>query len=242
MIEIYAIKDKQLLQEIDKIKAIMITLATTPSIDLTYKDQYKEIRQIIGQGLAERGLEDTNYFYDLIQWQGKWSSGDLPTYNDRRKFVKELYAPIIEHISNQRLFDNIEISGKPTGWTEVDRKITEIKKTLSTATNTEQYQSIGLICRDTLIALAQEAFDPSKHSIPAGTKKADVNTIIPAIINAEMSESSDERIRSYVRSTWQLVNHLQHKSTADYRLALLNVTATLAFVQIVAIITGKFDR
>ena len=44
---------------------------------------------------------------------------------------------------------------EPTGWTRVDRNVTEVRKRLETATMEEQFQAVGLLCRETLISLAQ---------------------------------------------------------------------------------------
>ena len=52
---------------------------------------------------------------------------------------------------------------EPTGWIRVDRNVTEVRKRLETATTEEQFQAVGLLCRETLISLAQSVYDAQLH-------------------------------------------------------------------------------
>lgn len=46
-----------------------------------------------------------------------------------------------------------------TGWTRVDRNIDKIVKALAQANNEEDYQTVGLLCREAITSLAQAVYD-----------------------------------------------------------------------------------
>lgn len=59
---------------------LMIAVATGgPRIQLK-NDEYKERRGLIYEKLQSLGKCDPNPFEDLWAWYGRWSSGDLPSY------------------------------------------------------------------------------------------------------------------------------------------------------------------
>ena len=51
----------------------------------------------------------------------------------------------------------------PIGWQRVDRTMDRIRKLLATASTEEQFQEVGVLCRDGLISLAQAVFDSERH-------------------------------------------------------------------------------
>lgn len=64
----------------------------------TVNGEYKERRDRIQTALDRLGLDDPNPFGDLWTWHGKWSSGDLPSYQSRGEFISALYSPLIEQL------------------------------------------------------------------------------------------------------------------------------------------------
>lgn len=48
-----------------------------------------------------------------------------------------------------------EVAAEPTGWEKVDRQRQEARLRLDTARNEEQFQVVGLLCREVLISTAQ---------------------------------------------------------------------------------------
>lgn len=53
------------------------------------------------------------------------------------------------------------VSGE--SWSDVDRALTKAAEQIARASNPEDFQAIGLFCREGLISLAQAVFDPAKH-------------------------------------------------------------------------------
>jgi hypothetical protein len=70
--------------------------------------------------------------------------------------VKPIYAA--QHVGRVAVFE------EPTGWQKVDRQLQEVRLRLDTAESEEQYQAVGLLCREVLISVAQEVYDPSHHA------------------------------------------------------------------------------
>jgi hypothetical protein len=94
-----------------------------------------------------------NPFKDVRQWYGKWSSGDLPRYMDRRTYKTEMYYQLIKTLGETDQSELFNISVKLIGWEIIERSLKEIKVKLKQAVSEEQFQSIGLYCRETIISL-----------------------------------------------------------------------------------------
>jgi hypothetical protein len=149
------------LEGIEAQRSLMIAVATGGPAIKTVEADYEARRYEIRKALDALGLKDPNPFDSLWMWYGKWSSGDLPSYQSRRMFVYELYAPLLEQI--RALGRGVTREVEPTGWTRVDRGIDEARNRLATAQNEEQYQAVGHLCREILISPAQTVFDPELH-------------------------------------------------------------------------------
>jgi hypothetical protein len=119
----------------------------------------------------------------------------------------------------------------------------EVKLRLAQSSNEEQYQVIGLLCRETLISLAQVVFIEEEHKTIDGVKasKTDAKRMLDAYISHQLTGKSNENIRRHARASLDLANDLTHRRTAEYRLAALCAEATNAMINIVAIISGRRD-
>src|SRR5450759_198914 len=136
--------DKDLIVDLEAQRELMIAVATGgPRID-SVNDEYRLRRDRIISALSERKFEDLNPYNDLWKWYGKWSSGDLPTYQSRRAHVSDLYAPLIDALKKPRSDGLLAPLGPPTGWSRVDRGIDAVRERLATATNEEEFQTVGL--------------------------------------------------------------------------------------------------
>lgn len=134
-----------------------------------------------------------------------------------------------------------EVFEEPTGWQKVDRQIQEVRLRLDTAEAEEQFQAVGLLCREALISVAQEVFDPSRHRstdeiVPSET---DAKRMLEAFLETELCGTSNEEARAHARAALRLALALQHKRTADFRTAALCAEATFSVINIVAILGGR---
>ena len=198
---------------------------------------------LIAEGLSERSIANTNQFKDLWAWYGRWSDGSLANYQSRRIFISELFDPVMESVKSLKNKSINPVFEEPTGWTRVDRSVGEIKLRLVQSSAEEQYQAIGLLCRETLISLAQVVFIEEEHKTLDGVKasKTDAKRMLDAYISHQLPGSSNENIRRHARASLDLANDLTHRRTAEYRLTAMCAEATNAVVNIFAIISGRRD-
>ncbi len=231
--------DKELIVEIEAQKAPMIAVATGgPKIQHVINSDYGARRARIREGLNERGLDDPNPHGDLWSWYGKWSSGDLPTWASRRVYISEMYRPLLDHIQSTTPSSR---PAEPTGWNRVDRGIQEIRELLEVASTEEQFQTIGLLSRETLISLAQEVYNPEIHKTLDGVNpsETDAKPMLEVYISHELAGGANEAARRHVRSALSLANDLQHSRTASFRDAALCAEATTSVINSIAIISGR---
>ncbi len=230
----------ELLIEIEIQQGLMVAVATGKTRIEDANDEYKQRRHRIQNGLIERKINEPNPHADLWRWYGKWRK-DLPNYQSRRDYVAELYEPIIEGIRQGRTLAGTELFDDPTGWERVDRGLEKIKRELAVASNEEEFQSIGLLCREALISVAQATYNPQIHTSTDGTKpsETDAKRMLDAYFAKELVGGSNEAARRHAKAALDLANDLQHRRTATFRDAALCSQATSTIVNLVAIISGR---
>lgn len=236
--------DDELIAEIEAQRGLMIAVATGgPRIQLV-NHQYVDRRECITTELRRRGIQDPNPHGDLWGWYGRWSAGDMRNWQSRREHLSEMYQPLIDQIRAGPTATGAQVFEEPTGWPRVDRGIYEIRRRLEQAEVEEQFQAVGLLCREVLISLAQVVYDPERHPcenvvIPSET---DAKRMLDSYIAGELMGAANEAIRRHAKAALSLANDLQHHRTADYRQAALCTEATTSLVNLVAIISGRRDR
>ena len=133
---------------------------------------------------------------------------------------------------------------EPTGWQKVDRQLQEMRLRLDSAETEEQYQGVGLLCREVLISVAQEVYDPARHPLidDKTASDTDAKRMLEAIFEAELKGSSNEEARAHAKAAVRLALALQHKRFADFRTAALCAEGTWLVVNMLAIIAGRRGR
>ena len=151
-------------------RTLMIAVATGgPRID-SKNQEYKERRSLIKRKLDDIGKRDPNPFDDLWAWYGRWRSGDFPSYQSRREYIRNLYQPLLEGLAGLEGHNPAEPIHEPTGWEKVDRVVDAVITQLAQSTREEEYQTVGLLCRECLISLAQAVYKPEIHKTVDGVK------------------------------------------------------------------------
>lgn len=235
-------KNDELIEEIEAQLSLMIAVATGGYERIKYEnEEYKARRQRIREGLAERKLDDPNPHFDLWRWYGKWSSGDLPTYNSRRGYIGEMYDSTIDAIHQGRVQVGSDLFTEATGWARVDRTVDKIRGALETASSEEEFQAVGLFCRDCLISLAQAIYDSDIHGPSNGQSPSitDANSMIAGYSAHKLPGSSNEELRRNVKANLSFANALVHKRTAEFLDAAICAEATISTVNLIAIISGR---
>lgn len=234
--------ERDLVAAIERLRDILVAVATGgPRID-NVNGQYRELYATVDDELRKRGITNANPFPDLWDWYGRWRSGDLPSYQSRRQFIAEIFNPLLEQVREYaagRRVSDVE----PTGWPKVDRALGEIRRRLAQAESEEQFQAVGLLCRESLISLAQAVHDPVKHASLDATQpsKTDAKRMLAAYIAAEFEGSANEVARRHARAAYDLAVDLQHRRTATFRQAALCVEATSSVINVIAIVSGRRD-
>jgi hypothetical protein len=235
--------DDELIKQIEKLRNSMVSVSTggerIDNANAEYQFSYAEA----DAALQERGLENPNPYSDLWEWYGRWSSGDLPSYQSRRQFLTEMFNPLLQRIRNRAAGRGSDEKEDITGWPKVDRTIGEIRKRLAEAKNEEQFQAVGLLCREALISLAQSVYDPTKHKSLDGVKPSDTDAkrMLEGYVAAGLTGSTNEVVRKHARAAVDLAVELQHRRTATFREAALCSEATSSVVNVIAIISGRRD-
>lgn len=228
---------QNLLSSVDRVAAMMISVATGGARIEEVNSQFQNLYDELDQSLSAQGLTNPFPYRDLWEWYGHWSR-DLPTWASRRTFVSQIASPLALAIKRGA----VSVS-EPTGWNRVDRALGEARKRLTESTNEEQYQAIGLLCREVLISLAQAVFNPEHHPIEDGTavSQTDFKRMIEAYIAVVLQGGSSKETRAHARSALDLALRLQHQRTAAFRDAAICLEATGSVVGIIAILEGKRD-
>jgi len=237
------VTDEELIEEIETQRDLMISVSTGGSRIQDVNEEYKARRQRIREGLEARSIKDPNPHSDLWRWYSKWSSGDLPTYQSRRLYISDLYDSLIDRLQKRQIEIGSQLFEEPTGWARVDQEVDKIRGQLETSSTEEDYQSVGLLCREALISLAQAVYDPGLHALPDGSvpSQTDAKRMLEGYIARELRENSNEEARRHAKAALDLANGLQHRRTATFRDAAMCAEATIAVANLIAIVSGRRD-
>ena len=236
---------ERILQQLEHIQNTLVSVSTGgPRIDSVNQD-YRDSYSLFTERLETVGLQNPIPYSDLWDWYGKWSSGDLPTYRSRRQYIRGLMEPLKKRLLQSPPSHGTEVFPEPTGWTVVDRQLGEARRVLESASTEEQFQSVGLHCRETLISLAQTVFDPYQHP-PIDDDNVDVSDtdakrMLDRFLAVEVSGRSNAGARRLAKVSLDLANELQHRRTATFRQAALCAEATASVINIIAILSGVRD-
>ncbi len=155
-----------------------------------------------------------------------------------------------EQISGKPIFtaskegQRLLVFDEPTAWQKVERQIQQARDGIRAAETEEQYQAVGLFCREALISVAQEVYDANIHVPSDGSdpSKTDANRMLEGFFNVELPGSANTETRAYARSALKLAVALQHKRTADFRTSALCLEATASTINIVSVLAGERRR
>jgi hypothetical protein len=231
----------QLIVEGNYLKDTMISVSTGVQRIQDVNDEYQKRFFFVDKALKRLAFENPNPFSDLWTWYSRWSSGEMPQYKDRRAFIGEMYGNLLKTLQETEQPDLLNISVNLTGWERIDRTVKEIKMRLKQASNEEQFQSVGLLCRETIISIAQAIFKEEKHPTIDGVKtsKTDAKRMLDAYVVVELAGGANENLRKYARTSIDLANELTHKRTANAKDASLCASATISLVNLIGILEDR---
>ena len=233
----------ELLTTIQKVQDLMVRVATGVDRIQYVNDDYRRLYEIAHRALLRAGFEEPNPYADLWDFYSKWSSGDLPTYRSRREYLRDLFRPLEERLRGEASGSAPNPSLEPTGWVRVDRTLGEVRPRLEKSETEEHFQAVGLLCRESIITLAQMVYDPAKHPTEDGVapSKTDAKRMLDAYLSVALAGTTNKIARRYAKAALDLANELQHLRTATFRDAALCSSATSSLVNIIAIVSGRRD-
>lgn len=215
-------------------RAVMTSVATGGERIQEVNDYYRARDARIRAALPP-GIPYNNPHADLWAWYEHWKD-NLGGYADRRKYIRELFAPTIEALAVRPSIS--QVHREPTGWERVDRALVKARSQLETASAEEDWQAIGLLCREATISLAQAVYDPDLHGTLDGVtpSSTDANRMLEAYIAHAFPGPSFKEVRAHARASLALALNLQHRRTATKQLAALCVEATASTAAVISII------
>ncbi|MBA5791536.1 hypothetical protein [Flavobacterium sp. xlx-221] len=231
----------EFVSEINYLKDIMIAVATGSKMIQDVNNEYQKKYLKFNEAMRSLGLENPNPYSQLWQWYGKWSSGELPQYKDRRTFIGKMFEKLLKLTMESQQSELLNISVNLNGWDRIERSVREIKFRISQAQVEEQFQAVGLLCRDTIISLAQEVYNPEKHKIldNIDVSRTDAKRMLDAYFSSEIPGKTNENLRRYARSSNDLANDLTHRRTATVKEASICVSATISLVNLIGILENR---
>jgi hypothetical protein len=222
---------------------LMLAVATKGPTLKSVEQEYSERWRLINRSLTAMGIADPNPFRGIWDWYGRWSNGEMPKWQDRRVFLSEMFRPLLDELESTSSGDRTGLGAEPTGWERVDRCVEKARGRLATAAVEEDFQQVGLLCREVLISTAQAVYDPQRHPPLDGTtpSRTDAKRMLEAFIAVELGGGSNEIARKHAKAAMDLTLGLQHDRTANFRTAALCEEATTSVVNLVAILSGRRD-
>lgn len=215
-------------------KTMLINVATGKSSIQDVNDYYRgrQLRIISLTRLAQ--IAYANEFEDLWDWFSYYKK-NLPTYRERTNYINSLFKPTFKALYNTNLYN---FERELTGWDKVDRALEKAKQQFKSAKHEEDYQSIGLLCREILISVAQAVYDPNRHEpldevIPSRT---DAARMLDAFIHYSFAGAGNKELRAHSKTSINLALNLQHRRTATKQLAALCLEATSSAAAVIKIL------
>ncbi len=215
----------------------MIAVATGgPRIEHR-QDEYINRKREIAAELRRRGLVDPNPYGDLWAWYGYWSA-NLGGYAPRRAYISQLHQPLldaIDHLDERALGAGLQ---QPlSGWDRVDAQGSQLRERFASAETVEDFQAVGLLCRDLMISLAQATFE--EEHVPQGEEMpgpADAKRRLAFTVDAKAPGASARELRTVLKSTIDLANKVQHARAATLNEAATVAEATVASVNLMRVL------
>lgn len=144
----------------------------------------------------------------------------------------------------RKVSEAVEIIEELTGWPKVDRQMDEIKLRLREARTEEQFQSVGHLCREVLISVAQAVYNRQRHPPQDGVEpsQSDAKRMLDSFFTVELAGSGNANARKHAKAAFDLANGLQHDRTAIFQDAALCAEASFSVIRMVAILSGRRER
>lgn len=202
---------------VDQVAGVMVAVATGgPRINDVKADYAADYRALTAV-LRRLEIDNPNPFHDLWQWYGKWNDDStLASWASRRTFVASMYSPVRAALDNMASSQRDVASGTadgPTGWSEVDAKLSLLRRRIRGAEGEDDFKAIGLLCVALLEALGRAVFDASQH-LPVGKEMPHLNDAkqrVGYFLGSMGDGSRFEEVRTLLNATWRQAQATKHR-------------------------------
>ena len=145
-------------------------------------------------------------------------------------------------VTSQEETSYVEIAD--TRWTKVDRQVGKARHRLSTAADAEDFQAVGLICREVIISLAETVYRREDHKTLDGTEPSSTDAArqLEAYIAAELPGKTHKDTRRSARESLKNALAVQHDRNATKMKAAICLISTEAIVDIIAAVDSESGR
>lgn len=221
-------------------RQMMIDVATGGRPIQEVDDFYSARQARIAEACAAAGIRYENSFASLWDWYHYWKD-NFGRYTERRQYIRKLFTGPVASAAGRINKPSPVAVREPTGWERVDRGLGKARTQFAAAGVEEDWQAVGLLCREVLISLAQAVYDPAIHRTEDGVtpSSTDAKRMIEAYVGREFSGASFQEVRAHARASVDLTLNLQHRRTATRQLADLCLEATSSTVAVISIIAGR---
>jgi hypothetical protein len=179
----------------------------------------EHLEKVKSERVPGRWIDVWDVYTDKERWwvitapTNLYSQQQFPSFEVALSFHVGLTARVMER--EERTAPQEQAARFTQAW----RKWEQAGEALAEADEVEEFQSIGMRCRESLLAFTREAASIVSLDASAPPPKAsDFNGWSDLIVNTIAAGSSAERRRGYLKSaaksTWELANWLTHASSA----------------------------
>ena len=233
-------------QYLYRMKQLLIDIGTNTIVlrGTTYNDEYIRLYQELTDYFKQLNYSFSGLFKSLWEWFQfyKTESNNLPNYQSRRLFIDNLFSETETLLKNGPK-DCIPDTVKIDDWEEIVRRMIKIKRSVSSASDVEDFQSIGLQCREVIISVAKNVYVPDIHGKfgDDGTEIGESDAVrqLANYIKLTLKGKENEELRSYAKATNKISNALTHHRTSTKTEMLLCVNATIALINFIGILEGR---
>lgn len=102
---------QHVLNDIQSVKSLMIRTATGQAKIDNVEEEYVQLRGRLRANLVSRKVVDPNKFGSLWDWYNYYKSSGITSYQSRRQFVNDLYAPTISAVEALGSLEHRDVPG-----------------------------------------------------------------------------------------------------------------------------------
>lgn len=223
---------KDYIEVLDTIKSKLIALATNGSLEEELYDNFRDliINEPKFKDMDVKFLSSNQTADDFVRYM----RGGFSTYSQRRQFITEKMNALIHRIEESQDFVYVE-----TPWDKVNESAATLINDLNNVSDRMDVNEIGTRCRETIILLANIIYNEKKDRFTGFSNvipQERIHDFFEAYFNLCFPSKSNEFLRSYAKSCFNLANHVVHSTTATVEKTTIGIIATLSLIQIVSFI------